>query len=179
MTPSSTPSAESSQAKPPLFKFPSSLAPIPTKLVKCIQALEYVDMHELLPDNIALAEQLTKLPSNTGHTRPPEQWEVGSLMTWVSPFATYVAIVTQAHPHCVMDMLAYMRLIIREAIRFGGNGWLTHDMVFWCNMEGSANLWNIIDPSLHVAYIHSGPEGDGSSSLCHMPGGTPSTSVTW
>ena len=155
MTPSSAPSAESSQAKPPPFKLASSLAPIPTKLVKCIQALEYVDMCELLLDNIALAEQLTKLPSSAGHTRPPEQREVGSLMTWVSSFATYmyVAIVAQAHPHRIADRLANMHLIIREAIKFGGNVRLTYDTVFWRSMEGSTDLWNVIDPSLHVAYI--------------------------
>ena len=110
-------------------------------------------MRDLLPDNIALAERLAKLPANVGQGKPPEQREVGSLMTWVSSFATYVAIVAQAHPDRVTDMLAYMRLIIREASKFGGNGWLTYDAVFPRNQEGSSQLWNVIDPSLHIAYI--------------------------
>ena len=46
-----------------------------------------------------------------------------------------------------------MCLIIREASKFGGNGWLTYDTVFRRNQEGSSQLWNVIDPSLHVAYI--------------------------
>ena len=64
-----------------------------------------------------------------------EQWEVGSLLTWVSFFATYIAVVAQVHPDQVADMLAYMHLIIREAHKYGGNGWLTCDMVLWHNHD--------------------------------------------
>lgn len=74
-------------------------------------------------------------------------------MTWVSSFATYIAIIAQAHPERVLDLLAYMRLIIREATKYGGHGWLTYDTVFRRNQEGSSQLWNFINPSLHIAYI--------------------------
>jgi hypothetical protein len=70
-------------------------------------------------------------------------------VTWLSSFATYVAIVAQAHPERVGDMLAYMRLIAREASKFGGTGWLTYDTVFRRNREGSSAPWNVIDASLH------------------------------
>ena len=65
-------------------------------------------------------------------------------MICVSPFATYVAIVAETHPECVSDMLTYMRLIVCEAGKFGGNGWLTYDAV---------SPWNYIDASLHHVYI--------------------------
>ena len=135
------------------FRFASSLAPIPAKLVQQIQALEFVEMRELLPDNVALAEHLAALQPSLGTPKQPEQREVDSLMTWVSSFSTYVAIIAQAHPHRVLDMLAYMRLIIREATKYGGNGWLTYDSVFRRNQEGQSQPWNSIDPSLHIAYI--------------------------
>ena len=105
-------------------------------------------MRELLPDNLVLAEHMETLPAKT-----PEQREVGSLLTWVSSFATYIAVVAQAHPDRVPDMLAYLRLIIREARKYGGNGWLTYDMVFRHNHERKSDPWNYIDPSLHTAYI--------------------------
>ena len=72
-------------------------------------------MRDLLPDNLALAECLETLPTKLIPTKQPEQREVGSLLTWVSSFATYVAVVAQTHPTRVTDMLAYMCLIIREA----------------------------------------------------------------
>ena len=87
-------------------------------------------MRDLLPDNIALAERLEALPSHRTPTSSPETREVGALATWVTAFATYIVIVAVAHPGRVRDMLAYMRLVVREAQKFGGTGWLTYDQVF-------------------------------------------------
>ena len=50
-------------------------------------------------------------------------------------------------------MLAYMRLIVREVHKHGERGWLTYDAVFRRNQQGMSNPWNILDPSLHTAYI--------------------------
>jgi hypothetical protein len=78
-------------------------------------------------------------------------------MSWVSSFPTYVAIVAEAHPGHVSDMLAYMRLIVREASKFGGNGWLTYDAVFRRNHEGKSAPLNYIDPSLHQGFVANQP----------------------
>ena len=126
------------------FKVANSIAPIPAKLVKKIQALEFVDMRELLPDNIALTERLAALLSGLAPQKPLSQRVIGgewALVTWVSSFATYIAIIAEAHPERVVDMLAYMRLIRREASKFGGTGWLTYDAVFRRNYEGSTTPW--------------------------------------
>ena len=104
----------------PPFHLASSLPPVPAKLVRRIQALE---IRELLPDNMALAERLEVLPLRLGHpSKQVELREIGSLITWVSSFSSYVAIVSEAHPERVCDMLAYMRLIVREAHKHGGRG---------------------------------------------------------
>ena len=118
-------------------------------------------MRELLPDNIALAERLATLPQGLTPPKPPSEREIGvdrALLTWVSSFATYIAIVAEAHPGRVGDMLAYMRLIIREAGKFGGSGWLTYDSVYRRNQEGSSTPWNTLDASLHQVFIAS--QGD-------------------
>ena len=117
-------------------------------------------MRELLPDNLALAERLAALPQGLSPQKPPGEREITgdrALMTWVSSFATYVAVVAEAHPNRVGDMLAYMRLIIREASKFGGNGWLTYDTVFRRNQVGRTTPWNYIDASLHQVYIATQP----------------------
>ena len=113
-------------------------------------------MRELLPDNIALAERLATLPPGLAAPKPPGERDIGgdrALATWVSSFATYVAIVAQAHPERVADMLAYLRLVVREASKFGGNGWLTYDAVFRRNHEGPSEPRNTLDASLHQVYI--------------------------
>ena len=75
------------------------------------QALELIEMHDLLPDNVALAECLEALLSHNS-SWVAEAQEVRALSTWVVAFATYVAVVAEAHPGCVRDMLAYMRVLV-------------------------------------------------------------------
>ena len=143
--------------KPHPFKVANTIAPIPARLVQLIQALEYVEMRELLPDNIALAEMLVALPQGLAPHKPPGEREIGrdrALATWVSLFATYVAIVATAHSERVGDMLAYLHLVVWEASKFGGDGWLTYDAVFHRNQEGSLAPWNSLDTAaLHQVYI--------------------------
>jgi hypothetical protein len=136
-----------------VFSLASSFPPIPGKLVHKIQSLEFIEMRDLLPDNIALAERLEALPTHRAPFKTPETREVGALSTWVSAFCTYVAVVAAAHPGRVRDMLAYMRLIVREAQKYGGSGWITYDQVFRRNRAGPGARWDNLDPSLHIAYI--------------------------
>ena len=116
-------------------------------------------MRELLPDNIALTERLSALPPGLAPPKPPGEREIGgdkALVTWISSFATYVAIVAEAHSGRVCDMLAYMRLIIREASKFGGMGWLTYDAIFRRNQEGLSSPWNSLDASLTLSNFSGG-----------------------
>lgn len=105
-----------------------------------------------------MAERLATLPLGLAPPKPPAEREIvgeRALLTWVSSFATYIAIVAEAHPEWVADMLAYMRLVIREASKFGGTGWLTYDSVFCRSQEGLSTLWNTLDAALHQVYIAS------------------------
>ena len=92
---------------------------------------------------MALVEQLEALPANLGQqSKQAEQREIGSFIVWVSSFMiTYVAIVAEAHPEWVRDMLGYMTLIIRGAHNHGGQGWLTCDTVFCHNIKGNSQPW--------------------------------------
>ena len=86
-------------------------------------------MKELLPDNIGLARsldgsELGALPMHHLATRPKLR-RIPSILSWVSCFAVY-----ESHPHLVQSRLAYMCLIIREARRVRGDGWVSYDAVF-------------------------------------------------
>ena len=121
-------------------------------------------MHELLPDNIMLAERLEALPVSVRTSSIPQR-EIASVKTWTCSFATYIAIVAEAHPEKVRDMLAYMHLIVREAQKFSeGVGWLTYDSVFRQNNQGLEARWDKLDPSLHTAYI--GGQGTSAAPPC-------------
>ena len=56
---------------------------------------------------------------------------VASLMTWVPCFVTYAAVLAEAYPHRMRDLMAYLRMIVREAQRHGGDGWRSYDVLFW------------------------------------------------
>ena len=120
-----------------------ALQPIPARLVQHIWSAEFVEMRDLLTDNIALHAQLVLIhgPLQASSFLAPWQArmrEVPSIASWVFCFAAYVAVRT---PNPTMrDMLVYMRLIIREALRHGGGGWQEYDRSF---------RWQVaIDPSL-------------------------------
>ena len=116
-------------------------------------------MKDLLPDNIALLEQWEAMPSAAqaaGLSQRTPRREVTSITTWAACFATYVAILGQAHPHLVADRLGYMRLVMREARRHGGQGWRAYDHVFRKNTQ-PGEPWARLQTSLVAAYFPHAP----------------------
>ena len=94
-----------------------------SKLVRKIQAGDFVERKDLLPDNIVLLEQWEAMPSSAhvcGMSHRTPRREVTSVTIWAACFATCVAILGQAHPHLVQDRLGYMQLVLCEARHHGG-----------------------------------------------------------
>ena len=58
------------------------------------------------------------------------KWEVPNMLSWLHCFSLYAAIVCEAHPEKVKEMWAYQAMMISEAHRCGGRGWLLYDSVF-------------------------------------------------
>ena len=106
-------------------------------------------MRELLPDNIALSERLATLPPGLAPPKAPGEREIGKQRELVSSFATYIAIVAEAHPKQVADMLAYI--------------WIK---VFHCNQEGLSHQWNCLDTSIHKVFIAN--QGSKIAILCEQ-----------
>ena len=103
----------------------SAIPPIPGKVVQKAKANEFVDLRELLPDNVSLLEKLEGLPMAPGGTRPRLR-EVSSLLTWCSCILKLIAIQAQ-NPDRVKQMCAYACLVIQEACKHGGDGWSGYD----------------------------------------------------
>lgn len=136
------------------FSLSRSGIPVPAKLVSKIQALKFVDMRELLSDNIRLMDRLDNLPASTLQAAGNRQREVPNIQSWVCAFCTYIAIVAEAHPGRVRDLLAYMQNLVRDATRYGGDGWRTYDYIF--RSQAAADLsrsWAVPDTALVLAYM--------------------------
>ena len=148
-----------------------ALDPVPQRLVQRIRAGLFVEMRELLGDNIALHDQLEAVQAHTTLVALPSmcrtrQREVPSLVSWLYCFLTYVAVRTS--DPAARDMLAYGRLIAREALRHGGRGWQEYDRTFRRQRELDPTLpWNTLLPDLQATTILGQRKGGGTfCTLC-------------
>ena len=112
------------------FSLSPAMETFPRKLVEKLRSGQFVEMRELLRDNISLLGQLETLggqSDTTGASRPRLR-EISSIASWMYSFLAYVAI--WSSEESTRDMLAYGQLIIRGAQRHGGQGWLDYDRIF-------------------------------------------------
>ena len=110
-----------------------SMDPIPAKLVARIQEGQFVEMRDLLGDNIALTQHFEAInncfPSQVlPASSRPQLCEVTSLPSWIYCFLTYLAV--RSSDQATRERLIYAKLLVREALRHGGRGWLDYDRLF-------------------------------------------------
>jgi len=93
--------------------------------------------------------------------------KIESPLTWVYCFLAYIAVLSP--DPLTRNLLSYARLIICEAQRHSGPGWLEYDEVFRQQAAVNPSLpWNEINSSLHATTILSYRSGPGRfCSLCH------------
>ena len=70
--------------------------------------------------------------------------------------ATYLAILASAGK-LTLDHLAYVHLVVSEAVKYRGDGWRTYDTIFRQNMAAGALglTWSRIDAGLHAISFQS------------------------
>ena len=108
---------------------------VPQKLVAKILKGDYLEMSELLHDNIELSRK--NPPQDTAQGGTPSKLkrrelteDVNGLMSWVQCFSVYIAVITNKQPTRLQELLAYMVTMINEARRFKMRGWLAYDEMF-------------------------------------------------
>ena len=134
-------------------------------------------MRDLLSDNIALLQQMETftgqyacMPAMPVALKPRLR-DVSMLPSWVYSFLAYIAIRT--NDPATRDMLSYARLIVREAQRHSGTGWLDYDKVFRQQAAIDPSLpWNVLHPGIQAATLFGqAPTGTMASmcTLCREP----------
>ena len=179
-SPPTTQGQESGVVDPPHSSLSLSLStsPIPARLVQRIRGGEFVEMRDLLGDNIALTRQLNDMQHNfPAYMVPPGSRprlrEVTSLPSWVYCFLTYLAVKTT--DRTARDGLTYARLIVMEALRHGNRGWLDYDRLFRQQAALDPSLdWTVLQPSLVSSTILGHRPGSGMfCTICqgfdHLP----------
>ena len=144
--------------------------PFPQRLVEKVRSHQFIEMRELLSDNISLIRQLEAIqgytPFHTLGPARPRLREVSSLPTWCYCFLGYMAILTR--DPTTRDQLAYARLIIREALRHGGPGWRDYDRAFRQQAATDPSIrWNTLLPGLLASTVIG--QGNGQAmSFCTL-----------
>ena len=105
-----------------------ALPVVPARLVKKILKGDYVDMAELLKDNM----EVERRRAGAGGEAPiaASRREVPDILSWLHCFSLYAAVITSKYPEKAKDLLAYQALMIGEHRRCGGRGWLLYDAAF-------------------------------------------------
>ena len=143
---------------PPYARVSSVTAPFPQKLVDEVRSGQFVEMRDLLTDNIALLRQLETfggqypMPMMPGFLKPRLR-DITTLPSWVYCFLAYTAI--RSPDPATREMLAYARLVIRESQRHGGRGWLEYNRVFRQQAALDHTMrWNtLLHPGIQVGTV--------------------------
>ena len=142
------------------FILSEGLPPVPHKLASKILWGEYIDMAELLRYNLEAQRRAATTAAATPHpsSTPKSRREVPDILSWVQCFGIYMAVVTSKCPERTKELLAYQTLIVREARRCGGKGWLAYDTHFRQQVVGNQSAdWSKLNQSLYaVTFVAQG-----------------------
>ena len=136
----------------PPFVLGEGLPIIPAKLVNKIQQGEFVDMADLLKDNLEAERRRLSVAGGMVASLlsgKPSRREVPDLLSWVTSFGIYASILGEKYPQLSQSLWAYQTFIVREARKCGGSGWQEYDLMF--RQTGLANnlKWDSVSSSLY------------------------------
>ena len=95
---------------------------MPFKLAEKIQSGEYVNMPELLPDQLGASSD----------TKPqgPKKRVISSILEWVQCFSISISVITLKEHQWTPDLLSYMNLIIEAHLEYSGDAWQVYGQRF-------------------------------------------------
>ena len=116
------------------FILGESLPVVPAKLVKKILRGDFVDMADLLKDNLEAERRRYSQERESGRASygqtPYYRREVPDMLSWLNCFSLYAAVITSKYPHKTRELWAYQAMMVSEQRRCGGRGWLLYDSGF-------------------------------------------------
>ena len=127
----STPSTPSFQQP---FIVGPGFSPVPYKLVSQIVSGKFVDLAELLSDNLKDAESEPQLLFDgrivLTSTNKRQKTKIADITAWSEAFSIFTLILVSHYLSRWRDLTLYKLLILRTYRQFQGNAWLTYDRVF-------------------------------------------------
>jgi len=121
------------------FAIGPGYAPVPYMLVAKITGGQFIDLADLLPDNIC-AQEIEPQAFLEGKlmTSAIKKWVIKmvDIISWIEAFTIFRMVRCHLFPSRLKDLNQYKLLIIQTAKRFSDNSWLNYDIAF--RKEGAA-----------------------------------------
>ena len=120
-------------------------SPVSSKVAERIRRWELVDMADLLPEvRLSTAESEGK-----SIQRKPRC--VTDIFSWLQCFGTYVSVLGPVYPSAILEMMAYMNLIVLCSQDYEGLAWVRYDMAFQRQAATSGNKrWSEVNSTLYA-----------------------------
>ena len=140
------------------FVVGQSYAPIPGKLVAEITSGAFVELADLLAENIRAqeAEPHTYLDGKLLVAPAKKRVvEITDILTWIQAFTIYQWIFCSTYPSRWQDTTQYKLLILQTASQFPGPAWLNYDTAF--RKDAAASLladWSKMNLDLYLLRGH-------------------------
>lgn len=127
-------------------------SPIPHKLVLKITTGQFIELTDLLVDNLKANEPETqmflegKLVVALARKRTIE---IQDILTWIEPFTIYCIVLCTSQPTRWAD-LSHYKLLIQTAKTFPGKAWQLYDTAFRKNTAATGlKDWSKMNPDLY------------------------------
>ncbi len=113
---------------PSKFQLGQTLPVVPARIVRRILKGDFVDMAELVEENLELEARRSVEGEETKPLPPHKLRPVADLLGWTKAFCHFAGIVVQAHPSKAVDLWAYLAVILSGGDR--GDWWRAYDSRF-------------------------------------------------
>ena len=128
---------------------PSYPQELPSKLVRKILELEFVEMAELVPDSWR-SEEADYQCCSSHNPRIPRRGPVTNILLWVECYSSLVAVLSSKYPNKIGHFMAYQKTIIKAHRSFVGEVWVVYDTCFRRKAANMKNLdWGEVDLTLY------------------------------
>lgn len=119
----------------------SPMASLPTKTVKRILNLEFLEMSEVTGDDLSVG---------TSGRPPPPRLPITDISQWVQRYSTMAAIIASRFPHKAAELFAYQAQIVRAARNYEGDRWVAYDRQFRREALTRKDLdWSVMNHRLY------------------------------
>ena len=103
------------------------IQPVPAKLADRIWSWEFIEMADLLPEQMAPKREesgLSLLFLAQKHKH------VTDINVWLQCFMVYISVMSRRFPQDVVELIAYMANIHKASLEFAGQSWVRYDSTF-------------------------------------------------